>query len=342
MQQKGLIQVYTGIPEETNFAPFGLALRAAGHGFRTLITCFTPHELMEACPVAASLLRPNLVIDHSAIEGASVGEKPVIDNVLEAFKKSRLAVLEGNFDIVVLNGILQLMAQGLISLEDIFGLMEEKPGKVELVLSGPGMIKEVLEKADLVTEMVANKPDPVNKEKNTAEDLGIVEVITGEGKGKTTYCLGKAMLISCMEVPSFILQVIKSPKAYGEVMAIERLPCLQIKSMGKGFLNGQGTDFDKKHIKAAREAWEYWLRKIYSLKYGLLVLDEINIATHFGLIRSDRVHEMLFLRPKKLNLLLSGRHAHPDVTRAASKVVEMKEIKHPFTHGVKARKGIEF
>jgi cob(I)alamin adenosyltransferase len=342
MQQKGLIQVYTGKSEQTNFAPLGLGLRASGHDFRTLITCFTPHELMEAYPVASSLLKPNLVIDHSAIEGISIGEKPIMDNVLKAFKKSRQAVLEGDFDIVVLNGILQLMSHGVISLEDILQLMEEKHGSVELVLSGPGMINEVLEKADLVTEMVVNKPELAQKEKKASEDLGFVEVITGVGKGKTTYCLGKAMLMSCMEVPSFILQVIKSPKAYGEVMAIERLPCLQIKSMGKGFLNEHGTDFDKKHIKAAREAWEYWLRKIYSLRYGLLVLDEINIATHYGLIRSDRVHEMLFLRPKRLNLLLSGRHAHPDVTRSASTVIEMREIKHPFTHGVKARKGIEF
>ena len=75
MHQKGLIQVYTGKPEQTNFAPFGLGLRAYGHDFRTLITSFTPHELMEACPVASSLLKPNLVIDHSAIEGTSIEEK---------------------------------------------------------------------------------------------------------------------------------------------------------------------------------------------------------------------------------------------------------------------------
>jgi len=342
MRLRGLIQVYTGISEEINFAPFGLGLRAAGHDFRTLITCFTPHELMEACPVASSLLKPNLLIDHSAIEGIPIGEKPIRDDVLNALKKSARAILEGDFDIVVLSGILQLMSQGVVTLGDILPLMEEKPARVELVLSGPGMSKEVMERADLVTEMVVNRPEPGGKKKNAHEEVGTVEVITGDGKGKTTYCLGKAMLMSCMEVPSFILQVIKSPKAYGEVMAIERLPCLQIKSMGKGFLNGHGTDFEKKHIKAAREAWEYWLRKIYSLRYGLLVLDEINIATYYGLIRSERVHEMIFLKPEKLNLLLSGRQAHPDVARSASTVIEMREIKHPFTHGVKARKGIEF
>jgi cob(I)alamin adenosyltransferase len=342
MRRNGLIQVYTGISEETNFAPFGLGLRAAGHNFRTLITCFTPHGLMEACPVASSLLKPNLLIDHSAIEGIPIRGKPIRDDVLNALKKSARTILEGDFDIVVLNGILQLMSQGVVTLEDILPLMEEKPARVELVLSGAGMSKEVMERADLVTEMIVNRREPEGKKKNAHEEVGTVEVITGGGKGKTTYCLGKALLTSCREVPSFILQVIKSPKAYGEVMAIERLPFLQIKSMGKGFLNGHGTDFDKNHIKAAREAWEYWLRKIYSLRYGLLVLDEINIATYYGLIRSERVHEMIFLKPEKLNLLLSGRQAHPDVARSASTVIEMKEIKHPFRDGVKARKGIEF
>jgi cob(I)alamin adenosyltransferase len=78
------------------------------------------------------------------------------------------------------------------------------------------------------------------------------------------------------------------------------------------------------------------------MKYGLLVLDEINIATHYGLIRGERVKEMLFLKPRQTHLLLSGRNAHPEVTEAASTVIEMKEIKHPFKKGVKARKGIEF
>ncbi len=98
----------------------------------------------------------------------------------------------------------------------------------------------------------------------------------------------------------------------------------------------------KKHLEAARQAWEECLREIFSLKYGLVVLDEINIATHYGLTHAERVREMLFLKPRKLHLILSGRNAHLEVKEGANSLIEMREIKHPYKKGIKARKGIEF
>jgi cob(I)alamin adenosyltransferase len=145
-----------------------------------------------------------------------------------------------------------------------------------------------------------------------------------------------------MGIPSVIFQTIKSPKLYGEVRAIQKLPFLEIKSMGKGFLHKHSAGLEKKHIDAAKAAWALLLKKIFSLEYQLVVLDEINVATHYGLINFHRVREMLFMKPDNLHLLLSGRHAHPEVTEAATNVIEMREIKHPFRKGIKARKGIEF
>ena len=145
-----------------------------------------------------------------------------------------------------------------------------------------------------------------------------------------------------MGIRSTILQFIKSPKAYGEVKAMKKLPYLGIRSMGEGFLNIQPAASDRKHMEAARKAWEDCLREIFSLKYGLIVLDEINIATYYGLIHPERVREMLFLKPRKLHLILSGRNVHLEVRKGASSLIEMREIKHPFQKGIKARKGIEF
>ena len=87
---------------------------------------------------------------------------------------------------------------------------------------------------------------------------------------------------------------------------------------------------------------EHCLREIFSLKYGLVVLDEINTASHYGLVNPLRVKEMLFLKPRRVHLLLSGRYAHPAVIEAADTVLEMREIKHPYERGIKARRGIEF
>jgi cob(I)alamin adenosyltransferase len=343
--EKGLIQVYTSESEQVNFAPMGLSLRAAGQGLRTLITSFVPYDFMEGASVASSLLEPFLTIDHTAIEPLSShanGISGVGPKILEVFQRSREAVFSGAFDIVVLNGVLGLVDLELLPLKEVLSLLEEKPESVELVLSGSKANQEIIERADLVTEMEVNEQRDSVAGKHPRNGHGAIEVITGPGKGKTTYCLGKAMLMSCLQIPTLIFQVIKSPSPYGEIKAIRNLPHLTIKTMGKGFLNVHGPGLEQKHIDAARQAWELLGAEIYSLKYGLVVMDEINIATYYGLIGGERVLDMLFSKPPELDLILTGRHAHPAVTKVASSVIEMREIKHPFAKGIQARKGIEF
>jgi cob(I)alamin adenosyltransferase len=338
MLDKGLIQVYTTESDQMNFAPIGLSLRAAGHGLRTLITTFTSDEILEGLSFTSQFLHPNLAIEHCHTEQIPLLADETND---AAFQRTIEAIFSEDFQIVVLNGIHRALDQRRLSFEDILRLMRQKPGNTELVLSGKGLGDQIIERADLVTEMVVTKA-PKRTEESRPRDNGTVDVITGPGKGKTTYCLGKAMLMSSMGIPSVVFQTIKSPKLYGEVRAIQKLPFLEIKSMGKGFLHKHSAGLEKKHIDAAKAAWALLLKKIFSLEYKLVVLDEINVATHYGLINFHRVREMLFMKPDNLHLLLSGRHAHPEVTAAATNVIEMREIKHPFRKGIKARKGIEF
>jgi len=208
-------------------------------------------------------------------------------------------------------------------------------------LTGRNAKAEIIEQADLVTEMVEHKVEKGSWEVEGRDPEGCIGVVTGNGKGKTTYCLGRAMFFAANGIPSSMLQFIKSPLAYGEVIACERFPNLEIKSMGEGFIFGK-TRPSKKHREAARGAWEACLREIFSLAYRLIVLDEINIATQFDLVHPDRVREMMFLKPKDLHIILSGRDAHSEMMEHASAVFEMKEIKHPFHRGVEARRGIEY
>jgi len=189
--------------------------------------------------------------------------------------------------------------------------------------------------------MVEHKKEEGSWKIDGSNQEGCVGVITGNGKGKTTYCLGRAMFFAANGIQSSVLQFIKSPRAYGEVIAIKKFPNLEIKTMGEGFIFGSSKP-SKKHIEAAKGAWEASLREIFSLKDRLVVLDEINIATHLGLVHPDRVREMMFLKPKDLHLILSGRNAHPEMEEHASTVFEMREIKHPFHKGIQARRGIEY
>lgn len=343
MLENGLVQVYTGKSIKYNFAPLGLSLRAAGQSLRTLIACFMPHEFMDdEVQMVSFYLKPYLVVDHTAIEGINARGTPDRDKILSAFHKARHAVLESSFDIVILNGITQTLTLGIIALDEILRLMRDKPSNVELILTGFRVPEAVIQKADLVTELEVHPISDGHGKNEGQKNQGSIEVVTGNGKGKTTYCLGRALLASCSGIRCAFLQFIKSPQPYGEVKAIEMLPNIDIKTMGEGFLGLHPHGHEKRHVEAARRAWEKCLREVFSLKYGLIVLDELNTATFHGLVNPSRVRELLFLKPKDLQLLLSGRNAHAEVMAAASAVIEMKEIKHPYNKGIKARKGIEF
>ena len=343
MLENGLIQVYTGKSMKYNFAPLGLSLRAAGQGLRTLIACFVPHELMDdEAQMVSFYMKPYLTVDHTAIEGLHPRGILDRDKILKLFHEARRAVLASMYDIVILNGINQTMALGIISLDDVLTLMKEKPSKVELILTGPGVPEPVIAEADLVTDLEVHSISYDHKNGDGPGTQGSIEVVTGNGKGKTTYCLGKSMLYSSIGIRCAFLQFIKSPQPYGEVKAIQMFPNIDIKTMGEGFLGHHLHGHEKRHIEAARRAWEKCLREIFSLKYGMIVMDELNTATFHGLVNPDRVRELLFLKPQNLHLMLSGRNAHAEVMAAASSVIEMREVKHPYRKGIKARKGIEF
>jgi len=343
MLENGLVQVYTGKSMKYNFAPLGLSLRAAGQGLRTLIACFVPHELMDdEAQMVSFYLKPYLTVDHTAIEGVHPRGVLDRDKILNLFHEARQAVLASLYDVVILNGIGQTMALGIISLDDVLTLMREKPSNVELVLTGPGVSESVIDKADLVTELELHSISYDQKNGDALGNQGSIEVVTGNGKGKTTYCLGKSMLYSSIGIRCAFLQFIKSPQPYGEVKAIQMIPNIDIKTMGEGFLGHHPHGHKRRHIDAARRAWEKCLREIFSLKYGLIVMDELNTATFHGLVNPDRVRELLFLKPQNLHLMLSGRNAHAEVMAAATSVIEMREVKHPYRKGIKARKGIEF
>ena len=91
-----------------------------------------------------------------------------------------------------------------------------------------------------------------------------------------------------------------------------------------------------------KEAIKICTEKILSEKYDLIILDEINYAVNLGLIKSSNVVELIKIKPKKLDLVLTGNHAKEEIIELADLVTEMKEIKHPFKSGKKAKKGIDF
>ena len=169
---------------------------------------------------------------------------------------------------------------------------------------------------------------------------GYVHVYTGNGKGKTTAAFGLALRACGADKKVFIAQFVKG-KAYSEINAIRNyLPQTEIKQYGNGYF------INKKPAEADIEATQQGLREIKELvKSGdndLVILDEIFIALHYNLISVEAVIELIKNKPDKLELVLTGRYAPHKIIDLADLVTEMKEIKHYYQNGVKARKGIEF
>ena len=173
---------------------------------------------------------------------------------------------------------------------------------------------------------------------------GFVIVYTGGGKGKTTAALGMALRAVGYQHRVCMIQFIKGSWHYGEMDSSKRLtPEFELIPAGKGFVGIlDDTSPKEEHERYAKEAVETCKEKILSDKYDLVILDEINYAVNLGLISIQSVIELIKNKPKKLDLVLTGNHAKNEIIELADLVTEMKEIKHPFQSGIKAKQGIDF
>ncbi len=174
---------------------------------------------------------------------------------------------------------------------------------------------------------------------------GLIIVHTGEGKGKTTAALGLALRAWGDGLRVLILQFIKGSWEYGELKAIERLKNLDggidVRQCGLGFTRRDSGNAEE-HKKAAENALKEAGNAIASGQWDMIILDEINYAVKFGLINENELLSLLEQKPESLHLILTGRDALPSLIQRADLVTEMKLVKHPFQHGIKAQKGIEF
>jgi len=176
------------------------------------------------------------------------------------------------------------------------------------------------------------------------EKKGLVIVYTGNGKGKTTAALGMALRANGYDQKVCMIQFIKGSWHYGEMNSRKKLePAFELIPAGKGFV---GIIDDKspleEHKKMAHETIRLCKEKILSGKYDIIILDEINYAIDLDLIDVNDVLDLISSRPANLNIVLTGNHAKEKIIQVADLVTEMKEIKHPFKLGIKAKKGIDF
>ncbi|MEO0095505.1 MAG: cob(I)yrinic acid a,c-diamide adenosyltransferase [candidate division WOR-3 bacterium] len=169
----------------------------------------------------------------------------------------------------------------------------------------------------------------------------MIQIYTGNGKGKTTAALGLALRAVGHNKKVIMIQFMKGKINYGELKSAKMLKNFKIEQYGR-------PDFvDKDHpakidIELAKKGFERAKELIKSKKYDIIILDELNVAVDYGLISVKEVVELLKKTPKKIEIIITGRYMPEEFKEYADLISEIFDVKHYFQKGIKARKGFEF
>ena len=173
---------------------------------------------------------------------------------------------------------------------------------------------------------------------------GLVVVLTGAGKGKSTSALGIALRAVGHGMKVCVIHFMKGDMYAGELDGMKRLaPELEFHLTGKGFcgIRDNPYTFDE-HRESAQKAIRLARRKMRSGMFDMLILDEINYALKLKLLDLRQALELIDEKPPLMHLVLTGRNAHPEVIKSAHTVTEMKDIKHAYRLGIEPQKGIDY
>ena len=171
---------------------------------------------------------------------------------------------------------------------------------------------------------------------------GLIIVYTGDGKGKTSAALGMALRAAGQKMNVLILQFMKCQKTIGEYKALSQTNLsITLEQYGRRVFFRTRT-CEPMDIHQAHRGFSAFERAMKSNAYDLIILDEINMAIHYGLLCVEDVIEAVEQKPPELFLVLTGRKADQKLIEMADLVTEMREIKHHYHQGIPAQEGIEF
>ena len=191
-------------------------------------------------------------------------------------------------------------------------------------------LARMLRKKAVIDERIANSPN----------ECGLLLVLTGNGKGKSSSAFGMLARSMGHGMQCGVVQFIKGRNSTGEELFFRRFPeQVHFHVMGEGFT--WETQDRQRDIAAAEAAWEVSRELLRDPSIGLVVLDELNIALKHGYLDLDRVLSDLQARPPMQHVVVTGRGAKPEMIELADTVTEMGMIKHAFQAGIKAQKGVE-
>ncbi len=172
-------------------------------------------------------------------------------------------------------------------------------------------------------------------------DPGLVQVYTGDGKGKTTAALGLSLRVCGHGGKVAFIQFMKGWEFYGEIAGLKLLPGVRHERTGTPDYVYRGSESEVDRNEAAKGA-SLALECLSSGSYDLVVLDEINVAVDFGMVDPEEVVRAIIGRPRHVEVVLTGRAAPKAFLDMADLVTEMREIRHPYSKGIRSRRGADF
>lgn len=171
-------------------------------------------------------------------------------------------------------------------------------------------------------------------------ERGLVQVYTGNGKGKTTAAMGLGLRAVGAGLSVFMIQFMKG-RRYSEIDAIERIPRFEVRQFGRDeFVSKKNPA--QVDIDFAREGLAFARGVVEGGKHDVVILDEINVALDFNLVPLEEVLRLIADKPAHVELVCTGRYAPPELVAKADLVTDVGEVRHPYQQGIQARKGIDW
>ena len=366
-RSKGQLHIYDGEGKGKSQAALGVVLRTIGLGIcekrqsRVLLLRFLkgPERSYDEDSAIEALQRgfPHL-IDHvrtgrSEFFNADQVTKFDISEAERGWNIAKGAIASSLYSVVVLDELNPVLDLGMLNIEDVVNSLQNRPDGLEIIITGRGSPASLVRISQLHSEMRPHLKNKFNSNDIKLINSGGIEIYTGEGKGKSTSALGKALQAIGKGISQdkshrvLILQWLKGGNGYTEDAAIDALrdsyPHLvdHLRS-GRDAIVWRGQQQPIDYVEAER-AWEIAKAAILSGLYKTIILDELNPTVDLELLPVESIHQTLLKKPADTEVVITGRCKNePSYFELADVYSEMVCHKHYANVGVDLKRGVDY
>ncbi len=366
-RSKGQLHIYDGEGKGKSQAALGVVLRTIGLGIcekkqsRVLLLRFLkgPERSYDEDSAIEALQRgfPHL-IDHvrtgrSEFFNADQVTKSDITEAERGWNIAKGAIASSLYSVVVLDELNPVLDLGMLNIEEVVNSLQNRPEDLEIIITGRAAPSSLICISQLHSEMRSRLKGDLNKSHRKMNNSAGIEVYTGEGKGKSTSALGKALQAIGKGISQdkshrvLILQWLKGGNGYTEDAAIEALresyPHLvdHLRS-GRDAIVWRGQQQPIDYVEAER-AWEIAKAAILSGLYKTIILDELNPTVDLELLPVESIYQTLIKKPADTEVVITGRCKNePSYFELADVYSEMVCHKHYANVGVDLKKGVDY